>query len=157
MNVHDLLRRYSIQSPVIYEKKRNGEWVKLERLPAYTILEVEMNDHTIEAVAIDVFKAITVSAKSRRRLKKLVRMLCVSRLNEHKKSRNFTLKLRLFLCGVLFGFVLWICPFCVIHERCRHPRNHKLGHVCRDKDVPPNAPLHSPECDDAERERINQL
>ncbi|WP_214740520.1 hypothetical protein [Exiguobacterium sp. s48] len=64
MNVHDLLRRYSIQTPVIYEKKRNGEWVKLECLPAYTILEVETNDHTIEAVAIDAFKAITVCRES---------------------------------------------------------------------------------------------
>lgn len=64
MNVHDLLRRYSIQTPVIYEKKRNGEWVKLERLPAYAILEVETNDHTIEAVAIDAFKAITVCQES---------------------------------------------------------------------------------------------
>ncbi|WP_251129438.1 MULTISPECIES: hypothetical protein [unclassified Exiguobacterium] len=42
------------------KKKHNGEWVKLERLPVYTILEVEMNDQTIEAVAIDAFKAITV-------------------------------------------------------------------------------------------------
>ncbi|MCT4787013.1 hypothetical protein ACFQO8_06940 [Exiguobacterium aestuarii] len=64
MNVHDLLRRYSIQTPVIYEKKRNGEWVKLERLPVYTILEVETNDQTIEAVAIDPFKAITVCRES---------------------------------------------------------------------------------------------
>lgn len=53
--------RFNHQSSM---KKRNGEWVKLERLPAYTILEVETNDHTIEAVAIDVFKAITVCQES---------------------------------------------------------------------------------------------
>ncbi|WP_215141266.1 hypothetical protein [Exiguobacterium qingdaonense] len=64
MNVHDLLRRYSIQSPIIYEKKHNGEWVKLDSLPVYTILEVESNDQTIEAIAIDAFKAITVCRES---------------------------------------------------------------------------------------------
>ena len=156
MNVHDLLRRYSIQSPVIYEKNVTGSGLNSS---VYLLIPFLKSKRTIipsRWSPLMCSKRLP-SAKSRRRLKKLVRMLCVSRLNDHKKSRNFKVKLRLFLCGVLFGFVLWICPFCVIHERCRHPRDHKLGHVCRDKDVPPNVPFHSPECDDTERERINQL
>ncbi len=60
--IYSDVTRFNHQSSM--KKKRNGEWVKLERLPAYTILEVETNDYTIEAVAIDAFKAITVCRES---------------------------------------------------------------------------------------------
>lgn len=64
MNMQDLLRRFSIDEPIIYERGRNGEWVKLNHLPAYTILEIEKSEETIEAVAIDAFKALTVCRES---------------------------------------------------------------------------------------------
>jgi len=61
MNVKDLLRRYSIDEPIIYAKNLHGQWVKLEQLPPYTILEVvEATDEAIEALAIDAYVALTV-------------------------------------------------------------------------------------------------
>ncbi|WP_214761774.1 MULTISPECIES: hypothetical protein [Exiguobacterium] len=60
MNVKDLLRRYSIDEPIIYAKNLHGQWVKLEQLPPYTILEVEAKDKAIEALAIDAYVALTV-------------------------------------------------------------------------------------------------
>lgn len=60
MNVSDLLRRYSIEEPIIYAKNRHGQWVELERLPPYTILEVETTEETIEVLAIDAYMALTV-------------------------------------------------------------------------------------------------
>ncbi|MDL5376096.1 hypothetical protein ACNOIU_08265 [Exiguobacterium mexicanum] len=60
MNVKDLLRRYSIDEPIIYAKNLHGQWIKLEQLPPYTILEVEATDEAIEALAIDAYVALTV-------------------------------------------------------------------------------------------------
>lgn len=60
MNISDLLRRYSIEEPIIYEKNLHGQWVKIEHLPPYTILEVETTEVAIEALAIDAYTALTV-------------------------------------------------------------------------------------------------
>lgn len=60
MNMSDLLRRYSIDEPIIYAKNLHGQWVKLDHLPPYTILEVETTEETIEALAIDAYMALTV-------------------------------------------------------------------------------------------------
>ncbi len=59
VNVKELLTRYSIDEPVVYVKE-HGEWVKMERLPPYTILEVTKTDTTIEALAIDAYVALAV-------------------------------------------------------------------------------------------------
>nr|WP_251136523.1 hypothetical protein [Exiguobacterium sp. s122] len=53
------MTRYSIDEPVVYVKE-HGEWVKMERLPPYTILEVTKTDTTIEALAIDAYVALAV-------------------------------------------------------------------------------------------------
>lgn len=60
MNMTDLLRRYSIDEPIIYAKNLHGQWIELDHLPPYTILEVETTEETIEALAIDAYMALTV-------------------------------------------------------------------------------------------------
>lgn len=60
MNVFDLVKRFAIQEPVVYEKRANGEWVRLHQLPSYTILDVETTEDAIEAVAIDSYRAMTI-------------------------------------------------------------------------------------------------
>lgn len=60
MNVKDLIRRYSIDEPIIFEKNLHGQWVQLEQLPPYTILEVEATEEAIEALAIDAYVALSV-------------------------------------------------------------------------------------------------
>ena len=60
MNMHDLLRRFSIEAPVIYVRTADGAWIEHKQPPPYTILEIKTTDERIEAVAIDAYKALTV-------------------------------------------------------------------------------------------------
>lgn len=56
----DLFQRFSIHSPHVYMKSAFGDWIQVDNYSHYVVLKVEKDEESLEILAIDVFKALTV-------------------------------------------------------------------------------------------------